>query len=73
MPQITFTLSAGSANEINDALAYHFNYELTKLEGETKAQFTKRMVILHFLKEKVHSYRRAQKLLEVSNVDPDIT
>jgi len=40
---------------------------------ETKAAFAKRMVIQHFLKDKVLSYRRAMKLAEVSNVEPDIT
>lgn len=73
MATVTYTIANATATELNDALAYHFDYDNTKLEGETKAQFSKRMVIEHFLKEKIHSYRRAQKLAEVSSTDPDIT
>jgi hypothetical protein len=45
MANITITIPDASIGRIVDGFCLNFNYNLSKLEGETKAQFAKRMLI----------------------------
>ena len=64
MPQITFTLTQTNLDKLIDATCFRFNY--TGDNGETKAQFAKRMWIER-MKETVKNYDRV-KMIEAQNL-----
>lgn len=45
MAEITITIPDGILGRVTDAIAKRLGYDYAKLEGETKNQFAKRMVI----------------------------
>jgi hypothetical protein len=44
---ITITIPDAVATDVRDAICERYFYELKKLEGETKLQFSKRMLAAH--------------------------
>jgi len=55
MADITITIPDDHVTDVLDAFADQFNYEVNKNEGESKAQFAKRMVINN-MKKIVQNY-----------------
>jgi len=45
MASITITIPDGVAARVNDAISAEYGYDYNKLNGETKVQFAKRMLI----------------------------
>jgi len=55
MAKIEITIPDDKVKPVQDAFCGTYNYEGSKLEGETKAQFTKRKIV-GFIKEVTKSY-----------------
>lgn len=55
MAEITITIPDNYLNDVLDAFAQQFDYEVRKQESETKGQFAKRMVMSH-MKKIVENY-----------------
>lgn len=72
MAKITIDIPDSKISKVTEAYSYRYGYEQTKLENETKAQFTKRMILTQ-IKELVHTTETEKAQRAAFEAQADLT